>query len=244
VSVVVAAAVFVVSHRVPATYQSTADFRVTVPNQQGVNDSVVTAANDIASQYAQLTSAAPVLAGAAATLRVPVATLSGEISGGTVNAENLVQVTASGASPAVAQSRAQAIVVAMVNYIDSIDAQQASMYSANAAKLLPSLDQELAGLTKMLSGASASAKATHSGAVATLLEQRQQLLDTLATSAAAGEPTLQIVSTGTGASQVTPRPSLYALIAFVVALLIATRVGYLVDRRRSLGAVAARSHGS
>jgi len=245
VSVLAAGIAYAVSRSLPASYQSSATFRVTVPNQQGVNDSVVTAANDLASQYAQLVDSTPVLDAAATTLHVPASSLNGKIGASTVNAQNLVQVTASAATPAVAEARASAAVYALVEYLDTINAKQGSIYAANASKALAPIDRTLTNLTRRLGTDKPGMQASDAAVLASLLSQRQQVLDSLATNVAAGLPTLQVISPGNGASQVSPRPKLYALITFVVVLLIAARIGYLLFRRASRAAlVRAQRHGA
>ncbi len=248
VSLLVAAAVDLGTRHLPARYQANAIFRVGVPNQQGVNDSVVTAGNDLATQYAQLADSSPVIDGTAAALKEPASTLSGEISGGTVGAQNLVQVTARAATAAEASARAAAAIRTMLAYLVQIDTQQGATYARNASKYLAPINQTLTNLSARVRTDRPSQRATDSVVLATLLEQRQQALASLATDAAAGEPTLQLISTGSGASQVSPRPTLYALIAFVVVLLISCRVAFLyveraprAPRRRSVAPASGAS---
>jgi capsular polysaccharide biosynthesis protein len=228
----VAAVVYVVANTLPATYESSAQFRVTVPNQAGLTEATVMAANDLATQYSQLAGATTVVNAAARTLKIPPAALSGEIAGSTVNAQNLVQVTASTDSPGSAQARASAVANALRKYIDGINARQSSTYSRNVSSGLLPLDAEIARYTKRLNGASVTERANINLLLGSLLSQRQQVLASTARDTAAGRPTLQGIASASTAVKTSPRPKLYALVALVAAALIAGRIAFLLLRRR------------
>jgi hypothetical protein len=231
---VVAAVVYVVANSLPATYESSAQFRVTVPNQAGLTEATVLASNDLATQYAQLVTASTVINSAARELKVAPSALSGEISGSTVNAQNLVQVTASSDHPGDAQARAAAVAAALRTYIDRINARQSSTYSRNVASGLVPLDQEIALYTKRLNGASETERQSINLLLGSLLSQRQQVLASTARDAAAGRPTLQGVASASTATKTTPRPKLYALVALIAAGLISGRIAFLLLRRRGV----------
>jgi capsular polysaccharide biosynthesis protein len=228
----VAAVVYLVANTLPATYESSAQFRVTVPNQAGLTEATVMAANDLATQYSQLAGATTVVNAAARALKIPPAALSGEIAGGTVNAQNLVQVTASTDSPGTAQARASAVANALRKYIDGINARQSSTYSRNVTSGLLPLDAEIARYTKRLNGASVTERANINLLLGSLLSQRQQVLASTARDTAAGRPTLQGIASASTAVKTSPRPKLYALVALVAAALIAGRIAFLLLRRR------------
>lgn len=253
-AVVVAGAVYSVSRRLPKSYQASATFRVTVLNQQGVNDTVVTAANDLATQYVQLANSQPVLDAAAKTLHSPASTLNGEISASTVSAQNLVQVTASASDPALATARAHAALTAMVTYIQRINVKQSAMYVHQVLaaltpinKLIKQLTGQLnenatsqrsRGTTSQQSGGTTSQQSANPALLSSLLIQRQQVLQSLATETAAGQPSLQVVSPGGAASVSYPKPTLYALIALVVALLVGLRLVFVLGGRHGAAKMA------
>jgi hypothetical protein len=228
----VAAVVYLVANTLPATYESSAQFRVTVPNQAGLTDATVMAANDLATQYSQLATATTVINAAARTLKVPPADLSGEITGSTVNAQNLIEVTASTDTAGAAQARASAVAGALRKYIDLINARQSTTYSRNVASGLVPLDTEIAKYTKRLSGASVAERANINLLLGSLLSQRQQVLASTARDTAAGRPTLQGISSASAAVKTSPRPKLYALVGLVAAALISGRIAFLLLRRR------------
>jgi hypothetical protein len=232
VPLVVAAVVYVVANTLPATYQSNAQFRVSVPNQAGLTEATVMAANDLATQYSQLAGASTVVNAAARTLKTPPSELAGAISGSTVNAQNLVQVTATADSPGAAQDRAAAVATALRKYVDGINARQSATYSRNVTSGLGPLDEEIARYTKRLTGASETERQSINLLLGSLLSQRQQVLASTARDTAAGRPTLQGIASASVASKTSPRPKLYALVALVAAGLVSGRIAYLLLRRR------------
>ena len=247
VAVVIGAIVYVVSDSLTKSYHASGTFRVTVPNQQGINDTVVTAANDLATQYVQLVSSAPVVDRAAKRLGVAPSSLNGSITASTVAAQNIVQVTASSHSPSIASARASAATYALVHYIETINSGQAVQYSHTINRSLIPLNRQIASLTAQISAAQAKPSAANNAKVvndqtvlSSLLAQRQQTAQQLATNAAGGQPTIQLVSPGGTASIAYPKPSLYAVIGFIIALLITLRIAFLltVARRRRARAPA------
>ena len=234
VPLVVAGFVYVVANTLPATYESNAQFRVSVPNQAGLTEATVMAANDLATQYSQLASASTVIDAAARTLKISPSQLSGEISGSTVNAQNLVQVTASADSPGDAQSRAAAVADALRKYIDRINGRQSATYSRNVTSGLVPLDEEITRYTKRLQSASETERQSINLLLGSLLSQRQQVLASTARDTAAGRPTLQGIASASAASKTSPRPKLYALVALIAAGLVSGRIAFLLLRRRGV----------
>ena len=232
VAVVVAGVVYEVSKGLPATYQASGTFRVTVPNQIGINDSVVTASNDLASQYAQLATAQSVEDAAAATLGVGPSTLNGQITASTVAAQTLVQVNASGPSPSVADARAQAATQALVTYIDSIPHSPGLNYAHLVSRGLVPIDTQITQVEARLKNDDQNQRQSDLIALTSLISQRDQAAQSVATNTAGGQPSLKVVSPGGGAAVSYPKPSLYALIGFLVALVIALRLAYALGNRQ------------
>lgn len=231
-SLVIGAIAYVVGKAVPSTYQSSGLIRVAVPSQQGAIDPVVTAANDIASQYAQLASSAPVAARAATGLGVSAGSLHDKITGSTVSGQNLVQVTASARSARTASARAAAASAALTSYITELNNQAASRYVSGVNRGLTTINRSLAQLTSQLRQAKGSTRAADSAAIQSLANQRDSLLGQVARDAASNEPSLQVVNAAAGASLTSPRPKLYALVAFIVALLLTGRAAFVLSGRR------------
>ncbi len=233
-ALLVAAAVYEISNRAPARYQSSATVRVSVQTTSGISDPAVTAANDLASQFAQLASSTPVVDYAAALLGVPAKDLEGNITAGTVAAQNLVRVTATGSGPAQAQARATAVAKAFVVYLDRIDAQQVSRYQKAITSKLGPLTREIEAARKRLGSSNPETQRNATVLLSGLLGQQQTVLSSVAQSSAAAQPSLQLVSPGGTATKASPKPTLYAAIGFLATLLLLGRFLYVVGVRRSV----------
>jgi hypothetical protein len=229
----VAGAVYLISNRVAARYQSSATVRVSVQATTGISDPAVTAANDLASQFAQLASSAPVLAAAARSLHAPTSSLEGTVTSGTIAAQNLVRISATGSSPVQAQERSSSVARSFVKYIDHIDAQQVGTYEhAVTSKLVP-LAREIAAARKRLLSANVEVQRNATVLLSGLLSQQQTVLSSVAQASAAAQPNLQLVSPGSAGAKISPKPSLYAGIGLLATLLILGRFLYVIGTRRS-----------
>ena len=216
----------------PATYSSDGLIRVALASQQGIQDPVVTAANDIASQYAQLASSQPVQVLTAAKLGVAPKSLDGKINGSTLSAQNLVQVTATGDSSSVAVARAGAATTSLQQYVTRLNAQQTAQYVSDAQSGLQQTNANIAQLSARLAKDSPANRTSDSIVIASLNGTRDQLLGQIARDAAGNQPSLQVVEVASSPSKTSPKPWLYALVAFVVALIISLRVAYMRGRPR------------
>jgi hypothetical protein len=236
-AVIVGGAVYAGSHKLPATYQATSEFLVTVPNQEGISDPTVTAENDIASQYAQLVSATPVVNAAAAKLKVPASTLSGAVSGTTVSAENLVQIAATASTAAEANARAAAIGNAAVAYIQKLNVKSSESYSRSANRTLKGIDSEIAALQRKVKKDSKLQRPIDESTITQLLGEKFNESANIGNNAAAGQTSLQAIPGGGNASQTAPNPKEYGLIGALAALVVALRVVYVLrvgmPRRRT-----------
>jgi capsular polysaccharide biosynthesis protein len=222
ISVLVAAIAYGVGHSLTATYQASGTIRVSVPSENGTSDPDVTAANDLATQYVQLVNSTPVEELASKRLGVPAVDLSGQISGSAVAAQNLLQVTASGSTPSEAVARAQAAVQAVKAYLTSLSSQTGQQYLNSIRTALAS---ELGGRGSGAKGAGSSALAASSIASA-----RAQVLAQGVRDMAGNTPSFQIIDPTGSATETAPKPKLYALIAFIVALLISGRIAFMLRR--------------
>lgn len=221
-----------VGKTLPPTYQSSGMIRVAVPSQQGVVDPVVTAANDTASQYAQLASSQPVAAMTAARLHLSSTALRGKINGSTVGAQNLVQVTVSSGSAGGATSGAAAATASLQRYITGLNSAAGAQYIAEVQSSLAGVNRRIGKLTVRIARDTPSAAAANAVVLESLNSERDQLLGQVARDAASNRPTLQLVQASSPASVVSPQPKLYALAAFVVGLIISGRLAFVLVRRR------------
>jgi capsular polysaccharide biosynthesis protein len=222
VSLVAGGVAYGVGHSLQSVYQSSGSIRIALPSQGGLSDPDVIAANDLATQYAQLVDTAPVRALTAASLAVAPASLDGKLSGSTVSAQNLLKVTATASSSVTAQARAKAAVSAVQRYLNGLTAVQNAKYLASLKQGLnatPLLEQRLRiGVlgTGQLS--------------VTVAGLRSEVLNQGVRDAAGNQPSFQVVDPGTGANVTYPKPSLYALVAFVVVLLVSLRIAFVASR--------------
>jgi capsular polysaccharide biosynthesis protein len=233
ISLAVAAIAYGVGRLLPATYQSTGLIRVAVASQGGINDPVVTAANDTATQYAQLASSEPVATLAASRLGIPASSLSGSINGSTVSAQNLVQISATADSAAAAVARASAASVALQRYVTGLNARESAQYVARVQQSLTAVNQQIRALTGRLATDSSSQAQSDTAVLQSLESQQAQLLGDVARDAASSQPSLQVVQPAAPATVLSPKPKLYALVAFVVALIITGRAAFVLSRRRA-----------
>jgi len=219
VSVVVAAAAYGIGHALPKIYQSSGRIRVAVPTQGGLQDPAVTAANDLASQYAQLVDTPSVRALTATALGVTPSSLDGTLSGATVAALNIIQVTATGDSSGQATARAAAAVVAVRSFLAGLTHAQNAEYLANVDRALKSMNDATALLKSPATGAAVGSA-------------RVQLIGQAYRDQAGNQPSFQVVDTAGGASETSPQPKLYALVAFIIALIVGGRIAIVAAIRR------------
>ena len=239
IAVVIGGVTYVVSKKVPAQFRSTATVSVQVTGAADPNESA-TAANSVASQYAQIVTGGTVLEAAAKTLSSGDASgLSGAISGGTVADQNIVQVRATGASAGQAQRRATAVVNALRLYVTRVSSNAASAYSRTARRQLQPIDTQISSISAKISAASRDALTSgrylaFQQTLSTLIAQRSSAEAAIAQNATNGQPTMNLLSTAGSGTQVAPKPTLYAGVAFVLALILVSQAMiYLAPRPRT-----------
>jgi capsular polysaccharide biosynthesis protein len=232
ISLLIGALAYVVGTALPSVYQSTGLIRVTVLSQQGINDQVVTASNDLASQVAQLAVSQPVVGMAAQSLGVGTGSLNGKITGSTLGAQNLVQVTATASSRGAAARRAAAATVALARYQQSLNGAAVNQYVAMVAGALGPLDRSIQTTSGRIAKDSALLRPADAVQLETLLATRSQVVGQVSRDAASNVPRLQVVSATSNPSTVYPKPALYALVAFLVALIVTGRLAFMVVSRR------------
>jgi hypothetical protein len=237
-AVVVGVVVYVASKAIPAKYASSATVAVSVSGSD-VNDTSL-GADNLASQYAQQVSATPVLQ--AAIRRLDADIPSGSVSGGVVGGQNVVSIEASADSASLAQERASAVTSAFIAYVNTTVANQASTYTQSAQVQLAPLTEQIKSVQSQLSKASASTIVTTATSaetaaleqqLGTLIAERASAFSAIAQTSVAGRPSLRLVSAAGLGGKTTPKPPLYALVGFFVALLIGARVAVSSGTRRA-----------
>jgi capsular polysaccharide biosynthesis protein len=235
-SLAVAAVVFVVSHAIHGTYSSSSTVAVNVSGSD-INDTSL-GADNLASQYAQQVNATPVLQQASTKLDgagIP----SGSISGGAVGAQNAIAIKATAPSATLAQARATAVTNAFVAYVDQEVTRQAAGYVSSATTALKPLAAQIAHVQSQLAARSTSASSSSSSSTAaleeelgTLTAQRAAALASIAETSVAGGASVTIVGAAGAGVKTAPKPTLYALVGFLVALLITGRLAFYLAARK------------
>jgi uncharacterized protein involved in exopolysaccharide biosynthesis len=253
--VLTVAATFVV----PTVYSADTEVSLSASPAVSTNaQDMVTAANSLAAQYAQVVTSTPVLSGAVATGGMSIDSLRTHVSSGTLASQNIVRVTAQAAGPAAARRAATAVANSLVSYVDSQGSALAKGYSGAIAAQLAPLDAQVAqaqtGVTsarKQLAQAAASNSQPAVSAAAALLNAAQSLLSTLTDRRAALTaqaslqsaslvPVASVLGGATSAHQVQPRPILYATVAGLLALALSAQAAIVWAERRRRLATSAR----
>jgi capsular polysaccharide biosynthesis protein len=237
IAIAAAGATYGVSKAVSPKFSSSGSVAVNVTGGPDPSQTA-TAANTLASQYAQDVTAQTVIAHAIGALAPSDARgLTSAVSGGTVAGQNVVQVTAVGSSAGQAQRRASAMLDALSAYVARSVAARSSAYSKAVAQQLAPIDHEIRTISDEISHAPASELNTGrylalQQTLSTLIAQRSASIVNTAQSATGGQPSLSTLTAASTGSQTAPRPTLYTAVAFLVALLVATQaVMYLAPRR-------------
>jgi hypothetical protein len=246
-ALVAAGATYAISRAIPATYRSSASIRVQAQPVNGVSDAV-TASDTLASQYAELVTTPAVLDPAAAALHLSSSTLGAAISAGTEDAQNVVSISADAPEASGAASRANTVAKRFIAFLNETNGRQASDLAAEISGQLgtgeaggeaaiKSAQSEVSNDTAAVLHAYPSNRAARVAALnaaenelPSLISARQALLLSIAQDSAAARPSLQQLGAAGSGDRVVPKPTLYAAIAFVVALLAAAQL-FVVFRR-------------
>ena len=236
VVVVLAGAVtYAVSNSVPATYKASSELRVSVNGSNGLGQDSIQASNELTAQLVQLLPTNAVLAKPAASLGMTPSALQSAVSVGSVAQENLLQISATGSSPAQARQRASTVTNAFLRYMRNDARVQASSYMNALQGGIKSMSSKLAKLETQLNQASATdtrAATVIEGQIASIQAQEQTLRTDLAQREASSAPIIQQLQAAGDGSKVSPRPTLYAIVALIVAAFVAAQVLTLTERRR------------
>jgi len=202
-------------------------------------NSTTEAANTMAGQFAQQVDAQSVLAAASRTLHVSTSELNASVSGGVVGDQNLITIQANGSSPQSAQQRAATVTADFIKYVSDQAALQRQSYDSSSQQQLAPINSEIQQVTRQLDGIRAGQQTSArylslQSTQSTLLAERAAALANIAQTGSGGYPTITLVSTAGAGSETAPQPKLYAIIGFILALLIAGRlVVYFAPRERS-----------
>jgi capsular polysaccharide biosynthesis protein len=243
-ALLVGAAVYLLAGMSPPVYSSSATVSITAASTPGGSaQDVALASNSLAAQDALLVTSDSVLTAAAHQLDISPSTLASHLSSGTLNSQNLIQITAQGPSEEDAQRWAEATTTAFQAYLaDRAHKTSTSLRNSITAET-ESLDQQIDLLQLVIDNAQNAPPG--SAALTDLQSDESQLTQLVSTRAtltantalaiASQQPVITIVVSGTAPSKVSPRPTLYATVAALLTLLVASQLAIFVARRKVRG---------
>jgi capsular polysaccharide biosynthesis protein len=242
----IAAAVLalIVAAIIPARYSASALVRVTLPTSAGLSEASVQAADDLASQDTQVATSRPIIARASAVLGQAGAGLTGAVSAATVSSQNLIKISARGDSAHESEQRANAVAGALTAYLNAEEAKNssagASLTSKRVGELEGRIEASETAIDSLLARREAGKALTPVERVhlqnlqseVVSLQGLQQSL--LVSSAGQGVPSLTVFAPAGQATKTQPKPAIYALVSFIVVLLIAAEIAVLAGTRKRL----------
>jgi hypothetical protein len=221
-----------ISSAISPTYGSSTQLLVNVNEANGLGVDAVSAANELTAQYVQLVPTNAVLAAPAAKLGMSVTDLRNNISAGTVSQENLLQINANGPSASAAQQRAAVVTSDLVSFLERTNTAQLHTYIGTLSAQLRALDNDYAQLARRLTRARGAQAAYLQGELGALASQQQSLQSQVTQRATAGVSQIQLVRPAGRGARVAPQPTLYAIVALLVAGFVAAQAVAWDHRRR------------
>jgi capsular polysaccharide biosynthesis protein len=240
-TLLVGVAVYLLAGMSAAVYSSSATVSITAASTPGGSaQDVALASNSLAAQDALLVTSDSVLTAAAHQLDISPSTLASHLSSGTLNSQNLIQITAQGPSGDDAQRWAQATTTAFQAYLAKRAQKTSTSLRNSITAETESLDQQINLLQLVIDNAQTAPAG--SAALTDLQSDQNQLTQLVSTRAtltantalaiASQQPVITIVVSGTAPSKVSPRPTLYATVAALLTLLVACQLAIFVARRK------------
>jgi capsular polysaccharide biosynthesis protein len=231
VAALVAGATYAVATAISPSYESSAQFRISVNEGAGLSQDALLASNSLTAQLVQLLPTDAVLAAPARQLGMSVSALRGALSVGSVAQQNLLQITASGPSAAAARRRAGTVADDFMTYMASDGTRQIGSYIHQVSSAIVSTNRTI----RRLSASGGRLSGSLAGALAVNVKSEQALLIQLSQRARSAVPIVQEVQTAGAGSLVSPQPKLYAFIAFLVAAFLGAQAAQWVRRRQTSG---------
>jgi capsular polysaccharide biosynthesis protein len=237
-AIIVAGVVYGATSQLSPRYQASATVQVALLGGSATSEGV-TAANDLASQYAQIVDADPVVDAVAQKLGEGRSAIRDNVSGSTINDQNLISVSARAGNAEQASRRAPAAAQALVTYVTKTVQKQSTSINDEAIAQLKPLDDQIRDLRRQTANASRSETRSQQyiasqQSLATLEAQRAAAIGDIARNGADGRPAIQVLNPAGDGSKVSPKPLLYAGAAFLVALLLAAQVASVAGARRRI----------
>jgi hypothetical protein len=213
------------------TFRSSTIVRVSVAPGSSSSQDAIGASNDLSQQYAQLVTSDAVVERASKALGIPASELSGQVSSGTVQDQNLVRIEATAHTGAEAIRRTEAVANAFTTVVTRSNERQARQYRRTLERPLRSLDRDIARMRDDISEAStADRKDRLRDSLNLLLTERSRQAADVDQAVAAVLPAIDPVSRATAAAQIQPKPKLYTIGAAIIAALVAAQIAVAVRR--------------
>lgn len=236
-ALICASATYLASLFVPPTFESTVLLRVTTgATSTGSSDGVL-AANQLAAQYSQLVLSSGVLERTAALTGETVSKLSGALSGSVQANQNIVTITATAGSATRADALSAAAGEALAEYVlstlvdpggDVMRAQLTELQESLAAARTDAVDASAVLLESEVTSPERTLGQLQYNAAASLISnlssRERELRADLEIREAEQAVAVTPLGSPNGPQTTSPRPTLYALVAFVVTLLIAAHL--------------------
>ncbi|RZS87374.1 hypothetical protein EV189_2802 [Motilibacter rhizosphaerae] len=253
VALLLGAGVFLYVKAQPVSYSAQSSVRVTVPQtKNGARDSAL-ASEELAAQYAQYATSTDVRSSAEKRLGAGV----GQVTAVPLNNYNLIAVTASGSTAKQAAARSNAVAEALVDYVTTVNSSVVSAASKRVKAQLDSLDSQITSIRAQIKKLQAVAQGTGRAAdlaqaevasqqslLSNLLNVQQNTLSGSTNDILVGQPDVAVVDQPQVGSPVTKHAPLYAVVAFLVALLALSEVAVLRARVRARGRTTRSSRSS
>jgi capsular polysaccharide biosynthesis protein len=242
VTLVVAAAVYLISNQLTPVYSSSATVSVTAASTPGGSaEDVALASNDLAAQDAQLIDADGVLDQASKALGASSSILAAHVTAGTVDAQNVIQITVQSADSAHAQKWANGVASAFQSFLIKRAEANSSALQNSVSQQAGPLNLQIANLKQEI--AAGQSVAPGSAAFTELQSEESQLTELVTTLAtldestalaiASEKPNVSVLQTAGAPTRISPRPLLYSSIGALLALFIVAQLVIIAARRRS-----------
>jgi capsular polysaccharide biosynthesis protein len=241
-AVIMATLVYMASSAARPVYSSSASLSVTAASTPGGSaQDVALASNDLAAQDAQLVTADGVLTSAAKSLGVPPSVLSAGVTAGTLNAQNVIQITVQAPTPSQAQRRANGIALALRSFLLTRARTSSSALQSSVAAQAAPLDQQIAALRQAIDTVSAAAPGSlalaevqsEEGQLTQLMASRASLTVSAALAIASQQPNIVVFQAAGPGTKISPRPTFYASLAALATLFIAGQLAIVAARRKT-----------
>lgn len=222
--------VLVIASALPARYSDSARVRLQLNTTQGPSQDSSTAANQLASQYTQLIDTNDALGLAATSMGMELGDLEDKISAGTVQDQNVIQVTATDDDRERTTEIANAAAESFAAFVRRDSGLRALSYSREVSIRLRPLDREIASARRRTRARNDAIALNAQIELSGLVGQKQKVIADLAARSVAGQVLADIPERADGASKTFPRPLLFAIVAGLIALLAAMQVALARER--------------